>query len=141
MMISPSVIAQAATYRKAFQAAQPFRHVCIDDFFVNAAAEASLRDFPPFDREFAINEYGEVGGKAVVSNIRAISPFYAKLYEYLNSPEFMAAMSAVTDQKELCAKYKAPAPPANTTLASRALSTSAPNARNTAASAITTDAR
>jgi len=101
MLISQTVIAQAATYREAFQAAQPFKHVCIDDFFVSAAAEASLRDFPPFDRQFAINEYGEEGGKAVVSNIREISPFYARLYEYLNSPEFMMAMSAVTGIEDL----------------------------------------
>ncbi len=101
MMISQPVMAQAAAYRQAFQAAQPFKHVCIDDFLVNAAAEASLRDFPPFDRQFAINEYGEVGGKAVVSNIQEISPFYARLYEYLNSPEFMAAMSAVTGIEDL----------------------------------------
>ncbi len=101
-MISQAVIAQAATYRQAFQAAQPFKHVCIDDFFVSAAAEASLRDFPPFDRKFAINEYGEIGGKAVVSNIREISPFYGRLYDYLNSAEFMAAMSAVTGIKDLC---------------------------------------
>ena len=36
-------------------------------------------------------------------------------------PEDAPAMSAVTDQKELCDKYSAPAPPASTTLASRAL--------------------
>ena|SRR5579859_6254701 len=36
-------------------------------------------------------------------------------------PEDGPAKSAVTDQKELCARYKAPAPPASTTLASLAL--------------------
>ena len=36
-------------------------------------------------------------------------------------PEDEPAMSAVTDQNELCARYKAPAPPAKTTLARRAL--------------------
>jgi hypothetical protein len=36
-------------------------------------------------------------------------------------PEEAPAMSAVTDQKELWDKYSAPAPPASTTLASRAL--------------------
>ena len=54
-MISPAVIAEAAAYRQAFQAAQPFKHLCIDDFFTTEAAEAALRDFPPFDREFAVN--------------------------------------------------------------------------------------
>ena len=95
-MISKAVIAKAATYRDAFQTAQPFKHVCIDHFFTGGAAEAALREFPPFDREFAVNEYGEYGGKAVVSNIREISAFYAKLYDYLMSPEFLSAMSAIT---------------------------------------------
>ena len=36
-------------------------------------------------------------------------------------PEEAPAISAVTDQKELWDKYSAPAPPASTTLASRAL--------------------
>src|SRR5437868_8772819 len=54
-MISPSVIAKAAAYRERFQTAQPFKHVCLDEFFTDEAAEALLRDFPPFDREFARN--------------------------------------------------------------------------------------
>ena len=66
-MISPAVIAQAPAFRESFQTARPFKHVCIDDFFTQGAAEASLRDFPPFDREYARNEFGEYGGKAVVS--------------------------------------------------------------------------
>src|SRR5579862_2579967 len=82
-MISKAVIAKAAAYREAFQAAQPFKHVCIDKFFTRESADASLRDFPPFERKFAVNEYGEYGGKAVVSNISEISPFYARLYDYL----------------------------------------------------------
>src|SRR5690348_15222931 len=60
-MISKAVIAKAANYREAFQAAQPFKHVCIDEFFEKKVAEASLREFPPFDREFARNEFGEYG--------------------------------------------------------------------------------
>ena len=95
-MISKAVIAKAAAFRNAFQTAQPFKHVCIDHFLTGATAEAALREFPPFDREFAINEYGEYGGKAVVSNIREIGKFYAKLYDYLMCPEFLSAMSAIT---------------------------------------------
>ena len=41
-------------------------------------------------------------------------------------PADAPAMSAVTDQKELCERYSAPAPPASATLASRALSTCVP---------------
>src|SRR5581483_4374461 len=43
------------------------------------------------------------------------------------------AMSAVTDQYELCDRYNAPAPPASTMLASFALSTCVPSATKTAA--------
>ncbi|HEX3952766.1 MAG TPA: 2OG-Fe(II) oxygenase [Stellaceae bacterium] len=95
-MIAASIISQAENYRNAFQSARPFKHVCIDEFFTNEAAEASLRDFPAFDREFARNEFGEYGRKAVVSNIREISPFYAGLYDYLMSPQLMSAMSDIT---------------------------------------------
>jgi hypothetical protein len=100
-MISDAVIDKAAGYREAFQTAQPFKHVCIDDFFTDPNAEAALRDFPPFDREFARNEFGEYGGKAVVSDIHGISPFYGALYNYLMSREFMAAMSQVTGIENL----------------------------------------
>jgi hypothetical protein len=100
-MISEAVLGEAGKYRDAFQSAQPFKHVCIDDFFTSETAEASLRDFPPFDREFAIGDNGEYGGKAVVSNICEISPFYAKLYEYFLSQEFLDGMSAITGIEDL----------------------------------------
>ncbi|HLY46911.1 MAG TPA: 2OG-Fe(II) oxygenase [Stellaceae bacterium] len=100
-MISKAVIAKAAAYREAFQAAQPFKHVCIDKFFTRESADASLRDFPPFERKFAVNEYGEYGGKAVVSNISEISPFYARLYDYLMSREFLDAMTSLTGIDDL----------------------------------------
>src|SRR5579862_3424557 len=51
-------------------------------------------------------------------------------------PEDGPAMSAVSDQKELCDRYNAPAPPASTTLASLALLTREPKARKIPASAM-----
>src|SRR6185295_12950200 len=56
-------------------------------------------------------------------------------------PDEVLLRSAVTDQKELCARYNAPAPPAKTTLANWALRTSAPMTRNTPASAIAAAAK
>src|SRR6267378_6506905 len=49
-------------------------------------------------------------------------------------PEEPEAISAVTDQKELWERYSAPAPPARTILARRALCTCEPNARKMAVS-------
>src|ERR1700676_2417548 len=51
-------------------------------------------------------------------------------------PEKAPPISALTDQKELCEKYSAPAPPARITLARRALATLEPHARKIPASAI-----
>lgn len=95
-MIDDTVIANAATYRDRFQSAKPFKHVCIDNFFQPDAVAALLRDFPKFDRENARNEFGEYGGKAVVSAISNISTFYAKVYEYLFTRDFLNAMSEIT---------------------------------------------
>src|SRR5215831_1664942 len=51
------------------------------------------------------------------------------------------AISAVTDQKELWDRYKAPAPPANTMLANRTSSARAPDAMKTPAITIEAAAR
>src|SRR5438105_3053785 len=58
-MIAPEVLSRAAEFRAAFQTAHPFKHVCVDEFFSRDWAEASLRDLPPFDREFARQEVDE----------------------------------------------------------------------------------
>jgi 2OG-Fe(II) oxygenase superfamily len=100
-MITEAVLNDAARYREAFQTAQPFKYVCIDEFFTPDWAEAALRDFPAFDPQYAIGDNGEIGGKAVVSNICEISPFYAKLYEYFMSRGFLDGMSAITGIENL----------------------------------------
>src|SRR4051812_34211606 len=100
-MISRSVIARAESFWTAFQTAMPFKHVCIDDFFTDEAAEIALRDFPAFDSQYALNEFGEVGGKAVISDIAPISKFYADLYMYFLSPESLHAMSVITGIEDL----------------------------------------
>src|SRR5712671_5195646 len=51
-------------------------------------------------------------------------------------PEKAPPISALTDQKELCERYSAPAPPARITQANRALATLEPKSRKTPASAI-----
>jgi len=95
-MIRQSVLDGADTIRERFRSAQPFRHACIDGFLEPDIAEQALADFPGFDSEAARNEFGEVGRKAVNTDLPKISPFYATLSEYLVSDTFMAAMSALT---------------------------------------------
>ena len=54
---------------QSFASARPFRHVVIDGFLDDAFAHRLLAEFPPFDAQRALNEMGEVGGKAVVDGL------------------------------------------------------------------------
>src|SRR6266404_700279 len=72
--------------------------------------------------------------------VRAAPIWFPVFMNPETTPEDPPAMSAVTDQKELWARYSAPAPPAITTLASLALCTCAPRVMKTPANAIATRA-
>jgi hypothetical protein len=102
-MIDAAVVRDAARIRESFQQAKPFRHVMIEGFLERDAADALLRDFPRFDERKAINEHGDVGRKAVVEHVTAVSRFYAKFYDYINSKPFLAAMSELTGIPDLIA--------------------------------------
>lgn len=95
-MIRDDILARASEFRDRFRTARPFRHVCIDGFLETPVADQALADFPGFDSEAARNEFGEVGRKAVNTDLPSISPFYARLSKYLVSQDFMDAMSALT---------------------------------------------
>src|SRR5271165_814061 len=95
-MIAEKVLENAASLRQSFQTALPFKHICIDGFFESQDAEELLNDFPSFDTAKAINEFGDVGGKAVNTNLRDISPFYSRVYDYLMSPRFLSEMTEIT---------------------------------------------
>ncbi len=102
-MINPDVLERAATLQGQFQQAKPFRHVAIDHFLATADCDALLRDFPAFDEKRAMNELGLVGRKAVVEHVSDISPFYRSFYKYINSDEFLSAMSSLTGIDDLIA--------------------------------------
>jgi hypothetical protein len=92
-VIAPDILARSDALRAEYQAAQPFRHLCLDGFLEPAMA-ARLRDeFPAFDRERARNEMGEVGGKAVHTDLASLGPAYREFYGYMRSPAFLGAMS------------------------------------------------
>jgi hypothetical protein len=95
-MINAAVRQQASRYRDEFRAARPFPYLVIDEFFEAAKAERLLAEFPPFNPANAKNEFGEVGRKATIPDIRKISPFYAAVYEYIASPEFLIFAAEAT---------------------------------------------
>jgi hypothetical protein len=102
-MIQPDVLSNAPGFRREFQQATPFRHVAIDNFLDPAVAEGLLAYFPRFDPAKALNEYGEVGRKAVVERVRGISAAYRDFYRYINSAPFLDAMSELTGIPDLIA--------------------------------------
>jgi hypothetical protein len=101
-MINGAVLRQASWYRSEFQPARPFPHVVIDDFFDAERAEQLLAEFPPFDPAHAGNEFGGVGRKATIADIRKISPFYAAVYDdYIASREFLNFVAEATGIPDL----------------------------------------
>jgi hypothetical protein len=102
-MINESIRRDALDIQHRFQQAKPFRHVMIENFLEPEACESLLKDFPAFDKRKAINEMGEVGRKAVVQTVSAISPFYNQFYRYINSKSFLDAMSELTGIPDLIA--------------------------------------
>ena len=96
LMINATVRQQVSGYRSEFANASPFPHLVIDDFFDADKAEQLLTDFPAFDPANARNEFGEVGRKATVPDLRKISPFYAAVYDYIAAQEFLDFIAEVT---------------------------------------------
>src|SRR3954462_12856813 len=94
-MISTAVLANRLSYSAAYASAKPFRHIAIDNFLDEEVARGMLSGFPSFEDRYALNEMGEVGGKAVRMNVRELSSVYGKLAGYLQSREFLDFVSDV----------------------------------------------
>lgn len=94
--INPEVMTSLDTLAVRFAAAEPVKHVVFEDFFQPERAEALLRDFPSFDPKKAVNEFGEIGNKAVHERIADISDTYAALYRFLGSQPFLELMGRLT---------------------------------------------
>ena len=100
-LVSPTVIEEVSLLRSKFENARPFKHVVIEGFLKPDVAEALLRDFPAFDPKRAVNEFGEVGNKAVNEQIETLSPSYAAIADYLKSAAFLKLMSGLTGIPDL----------------------------------------
>ena len=100
-MIDTTVLQHADAHAQAFRSAQPFRHAAIDNFLERSLCERLLADFPGFEARHALNEMGQVGGKAVRMDVRDISDAYRELDRYLQTPEFLDYVSAITGIPDL----------------------------------------
>lgn len=90
-----------AALERQFAAAQPFRHVVIDRFLDPAFCQDLVDAFPAFAKHAALNEHGEVGGKAVVPNIAGLGPAYRRFDELMKDPQFLSMLSRITGIPDL----------------------------------------
>jgi len=95
-LLDPRVVAAADDYAARFQAASPFRHVVIDGFLEPRFCREIVAAFPSFDEKAALNEDGQVGGKATQEEIRALGPAYRALDDLVKSAGFRALISRIS---------------------------------------------
>jgi len=95
-LVNNAVIDQCTELNKQFLNARPFRHVAIDDFLDDKFARSLLDNFPVFDRKLAVNEDGEVGGKAVQEKVSSLGPVWRELDTLVAGSEFRALISGIT---------------------------------------------
>lgn len=86
---------------REFAAAQPFRYVVIDNFLDPAFCDRLLREFPAFDERKALNESGQVGRKAVVSELARIGSAYKAFDGMLREAAFLREIGELTGLQDL----------------------------------------
>ena len=95
-LVNHRVKDSSAELYEQFVSAQPFRHISIDDFLDEKFAMSLLATFPAFDEKLAINENGELGGKAVQQKVTALGPVWQQLDTLVKSAQFREMISEIT---------------------------------------------
>ncbi len=99
--LHPSVIEQAAEYRRRFEQAQPFRHVVLEPFLDEAFCRRLIAEFPAFDQRRAINERGAAGGMSANPQLSKLRPAYAEFDLLMSDPDFLGLMGHITGIEDL----------------------------------------
>jgi len=99
--VARKVIEGADALRQRFQGARPFRHLVIDDFLEGDFCRGLLEQFPAFDEQLAINENGEVGGKAVHERVGELGGHYAAMDDLVRSAGFRGLIERMTGIPDL----------------------------------------
>ncbi len=100
-IVNPAVAAEADHLHQQFQQALPFRHVQIEHFFDQAFCERLLKEFPSFDTRAAMNENGEIGGKATQEKMQRLGRSYQRLDEVVKSQAFRDLIGEITGIPDL----------------------------------------
>ena len=100
-MLHSALPNQIEDLRRQFASAQPFRHVVIDQFLDPAFCSRLMDDFPAFDAKNALNERGEPGRKAVISDLMRVSGAYARFDRLMRGREFLSLIGRITGIPDL----------------------------------------
>ncbi len=101
-LISDDVIANSNFLHESFDKAKPFRHVVIDGFLRPEVAERMYAEFPAVeDASTLLNEFGDPGQKSQISEVRQLGGVYADMDGYIQTPEFLDLMGALTGIPDL----------------------------------------
>jgi len=82
--------------QRQFAAAQPFRHVVVDQFLDAQFCGDLIAQFPPFAAGDARNERGEEAGKSVINAIARLGPAFRQFDRLMRDAEFLALMGRIT---------------------------------------------
>jgi 2OG-Fe(II) oxygenase superfamily len=96
MLLNPEVQASAAALAERFGTAKPFKYVVIDNFLAPDFCAELMSQFPAFDSSRALNEHGEVGGKAVFPDLVRLGSAYERFDQLMRDGEFLELMGRVT---------------------------------------------
>lgn len=80
---------------RGFTSSRPFRHLIIDRFLDAEFCRQLMAEFPAFDATHALNERGETGRKAVVTDLKRVGPAYARFDQMIRSPEFLSIIGRI----------------------------------------------
>jgi Rps23 Pro-64 3,4-dihydroxylase Tpa1-like proline 4-hydroxylase len=87
---------RAEELHSRFITSEPFHHVIIEEFLDREFCHQLMREFPAFDTARAVNERGETGRKAVISELARLGPAYARFDQMIRSREFLELMGRIT---------------------------------------------
>ncbi len=82
--------------QRQFAAAQPFRHVVVEQFLDPQFCQELIGQFPPFAAGDARNERGEQAGKSVIGQIARIGPAFERFDRLMRDGEFLAMIGRIT---------------------------------------------
>ncbi len=95
-VLNPAVLAAVDHLHAEFISALPFQHVAIDHFFDETFCQRLFDEFPDFDTHTALNESGEVGGKATQENVHKLGAGFRVLDELVQSQSFRDLIGEIT---------------------------------------------